>query len=314
MVKSQKHQNHVAGLLYALTTAVCWSVLAILLKNALNFADSQTIVAFRMIFAFSMAITINALLYKKNFKKNLKLLKRPPLFLILGSLGLAFNYLGFMKGVEYSSASNAQIMIQLGPLFLMLSGFLIFKEKIKRTQALWLLLALVGFSSFFWDQLELGSSKNLILANIWLFWAALTWVFYSLVIKHFTKKGYSAFELNLVVFLCCSLVLSFGINFNQVASFSFSQWLFLGFLGLNTLVAYGAFGQALKYAPASQVSIIITANPILTLIIIAFGSGLSPLIPYEPLSLLGYFGALLVLIGIGSSTLAGLKKKKRLKV
>ena len=300
-----KNNTHLLGLLYAMTTALCWSVLAILLKNALGFADSKSIVAFRMIFAFLMAFPISAYF----FPEHLKLFKKPPIFLILGSLGLAFNYLGFMKGVELSSASNAQIMIQFGPLCLMLSGFAIYKEHLKTTQALWLLVALAGFITFFSDQFELGQAKDLVSANIWILSAAITWVWYSLTIRHYTKKGYSSFELNLVVFLVCALVLSFGIDMEEAVSYSLGEWVFLSFLGLNTLVAYGAFGQALKYAPASQVSIIITTNPILTLIIIGVGSPLTPLIPYEPVSFIGYLGALLVICGVGFSTLLGMKKK-----
>jgi drug/metabolite transporter (DMT)-like permease len=302
-----KNNTQVLGLLFALTTALCWGVLAILLKNALYFADSKTIVAFRMIFAFLMAFPISALF----FPAHLKLFKKPPLLLILGSLGLAFNYLGFMKGVELSSASNAQIMIQLGPLSLMLSGFLVYKESLTLKQALWLFLAFIGFFLFFSDQFEIGQATDLVTANVWILFAAITWVWYSLVIKHYTKKGYSSFELNLIVFLCCAFVLSFGIDFEASSKFTFSQWIFLAFLGLNTLVAYGAFGQALKYAPASQVSVIITTNPILTLLIIAIGSPLSPFIPNEPVSLKGYFGALLVILGVAFSTLLGVKSRSK---
>jgi len=300
-----KNNTHLLGLVYAVSTALCWSVLAILLKNALSFADSKTIVAFRMIFAFAMAFPISAYF----FPSHLKLFKRPPFYLILGSLGLAFNYLGFMKGVELSSASNAQVMIQLGPLILMLSGFFVFKEGLKLGQGLWLLLAVFGFLLFFSDQYEFGVAKDLVSANIWIFFGALTWAWYCLVIKHYTKKGYSTFELNLIVFLCCAIVLSFGIDFDAIKTYSLNQWIFLSFLGLNTLVAYGALGQALKYAPASQVSIIITTNPILTLLIIGVGAPLTTLIPYEPVTFLGYFGALLVISGVVFSTLQGMKSK-----
>lgn len=302
-----KNNEHLLGLLFAALTALCWSVLAILLKNALDFADAETIVAFRMIFAFLTALPI-ALYFAP---KHLTIFKKPPLVLILGSLGLAFNYLGFMKGVELSSASNAQVMIQIGPLFLMASGFFIYKEGINLKQALWLLVAVAGFYIFFNDQLTFNKTQTLIFANIWIITAALTWVWYSLVIRHFTKQGFSAFQLNLIVFLCCALVLSTRVDWSSLAQLSFKQWLYLFFLGLNTLVAYGCFGQALKYAPASQVSVIITSNPILTLIIIAVGSPLTPLIPYEPVNLNGYIGATIVIAGIIFSTLSAKKSAKK---
>jgi len=298
--------NQAKGLLCAAGTALCWGVLAIILKNALVFADSETIVAFRMIFAFVFLSTYFLFTNKKAFD----LIRKPPPLLLFGCLGLAANYLGFMKGVAYSSASNAQIMIQTGPIMLMLSGFLIYKEGLKALQMIFIGVAVLGFVFFFKDQSNLASGENLALANIWILAAAVTWVGYSLVIKHFTTRGYSANELNLLVFFVCSLALCSQINYSALSGFGFYEWGLLLILGLNTLVAYGLFGAALKLAPASQVSIIITLNPILTLAIIAFGGAYFSFIPQEPVSTTGYIGAALVIIGVISSTLAAGKSKK----
>lgn len=298
--------DHSKGLLCAAGTALCWGVLAIILKNALVFADSETIVAFRMIFAF---LFLSVFFLFKN-RKAFSIVKKPPPLLLVGCLGLAFNYLGFMKGVAYSGASNAQIMIQTGPILLMLSGFLIYKESLKAVQLFFIFVAFLGFVFFFKDQSDMALDGNLILANIWILGAAVTWVGYSLVIKKFTAEGYSSNELNLLVFLVCALLLATRINYPSLAGFGTYEWFLLGILGLNTLVAYGLFGAALKLAPASQVSIIITLNPILTLAIIAFGGAYFSFIPEEPVSATGYAGAALVITGVIASTLSAKKRKK----
>jgi len=292
--------NQTKGLACAAGTALCWGVLAIILKNALVFADSETIVAFRMFFAFLFL----ALFFSFTKPKAFSLMRRPPLLLLLGCLGLAFNYLGFMKGVAYSGASNAQIMIQTGPILLMLSGFLIYKESIKTLQLLCLGVAFTGFVFFFKDQSHASLNQNLFLANAWLLGAAATWVIYSLVIKHFTAQGYAVNELNLFVFCVCALILSLRIDYPSLSTYGLYEWSLLLLLGLNTLVAYGLFGAALKYAPASQVSIIITLNPILTLIIIALGSSYFDFIPDEPVTYTGYIGAALVFLGVTLFTLS----------
>lgn len=295
------------GLLCAAGTALCWGFLAIILKNALLFADSETIVAFRMIFAFCFLFVF---FFFKN-KNAFLLIKKPPPLLLLGCLGLAFNYLGFMKGVAYSGASNAQIMIQIGPIILMLSGFLIYKESIKFLQLVFIGVAFLGFIFFFKDQSTLSLNEDLILANLWIVGAALTWVGYSLVIKRFTALGYTSNELNLLVFFVCSILLSTRMSFASLSGFGLYEWFLLIILGLNTLVAYGLFGAALKLAPASQVSIIITLNPILTLAIIAFAGPYFMFIPKEPVSPTGYFGATLVIFGVISSTLVAASAKKK---
>ena len=93
-------------------------------------------------------------------------------------------------------------------------------------------------------------------------------------------------------------------------TFGLYEWSLLLVLGLNTLIAYGLFGVALKLAPASQVSIIITLNPILTLAIIAVGGAYFSFIPEEPISATGYLGAALVMTGVICSTLAAGKANK----
>jgi drug/metabolite transporter (DMT)-like permease len=114
-----------------------------------------------------------------------------------------------------------------------------------------------------------------------------------------------------VVFLVCSIVLSLGLSLDGLSDFGFYEWSFLLLLGLNTLVAYGCFGAALKLAPASQVSVIITLNPVLTLLIIGFAGPYFEFIPNEGTSSLGYIGAGLVVTGVIFSTLSAKKLKKK---
>jgi drug/metabolite transporter (DMT)-like permease len=58
------------------------------------------------------------------------------------------NYYGYVKGVELSSPSIAQIFIQIGPVFLALSGFLFFHEKATTRQVIGLILAFAGLAVF----------------------------------------------------------------------------------------------------------------------------------------------------------------------
>ena len=64
------------------------------------------------------------------------------------------------------------------------------------------------------------------------------------------------------------------------------------------MIAYGCLGQALKYADSNKVSVIITLNPLLTLVCIAAlsKSGVS-WVQAEPLSHVGYIGALIIVMG-----------------
>jgi drug/metabolite transporter (DMT)-like permease len=70
------------------------------------------------------------------------------------------------------------------------------------------------------------------------------------------------------------------------------------FCGFNTLIAYGAFAEALDHWEASRVSAVLALAPLVTLLSVWAVSWLTPnLIPSEHLTLLGLFGAILVVAG-----------------
>src|SRR5690349_11790470 len=96
----------------ATVTALSWAVLAIGLKLALHSFSSGTIVWVRMIFAFALLLAV----FSVKRRSWLEILYRPPLLGVLAAVLIAVNYYGFMKGIELTTASNAQIMIQLAPL------------------------------------------------------------------------------------------------------------------------------------------------------------------------------------------------------
>ena len=116
------------GVLLAVTTAIFWGLLAIALKVAVRVVDSYTIVWFRFFFA---AIALFIWMWFTD-RKSLNILKKPPLMLLVASVALAINYIGFMLGVKYTSPSNAQVIIQISQVLFAIAGIVIFKEKIKK--------------------------------------------------------------------------------------------------------------------------------------------------------------------------------------
>ncbi len=292
----------IIGLMYAAGTSLCWSVLALFIKKALVFTDSGTIVAFRMLFAFSFL----ALYYgTKSFKNKATrheiksaLFPIPWLIILAGGL-LSINYWGFVKGVSLSSASHAQITIQTGPLFLFLIGLVYFKEKVFLSQIIGSLLAVLGFVFFYKDQVHLlGSETNVLLGTQWIILAGITWAFFSMIHK-IKSKTHSPQIINMIIYFISTIALMSIAPYTKIQTWTLSNWLLLAFLGLNTLVAYGFFGEALKRAPASLVSLIITANPMLTLIFIKLGKVFNiGWIPKEPLGAMGVLGAFCVTLGV----------------
>lgn len=285
------------GLLAAILTATCWSFLAILLKVALKYSDSYTIVWYRMVVAFSF---LSFWILKKESHQSFKVLIQAPGLLLVAALCLAFNYAGFMQGVHYTSPANAQIFIQTGPLLLAISGVIFFKERLSLVQSLGFVFCVAGFSLFFLDrQTTINKQPNEFFTGLaWILMAAATWaVFASIQKKLF--NFWSSNQINLYIYFISTLLFLPLVDWDTL--FQLPLWvhcLYL-FLGFNTLLAYGCLSVALKNLPATQVSPIITMNPLLTLILLIIIEKMNwQIIPDDPIHWKGYLGALFAVIGV----------------
>lgn len=282
------------GVLYAVITAVLWGVLAIALKVSLAGLTPADISWFR----FLMAFLVLAIYYYFKRPTYLKILRRPPWLLIVASLCLAVNYFGYIKGVQLSSPSMAQIFIQVGPVILAISGFLFFREKATLRQVIGLILAFAGLAVFYNEQLHVltngGSWQRGI---VWVLVAAVTWAVYSVLLKILVLK-YPPMQLNLVIF---GIPVLLYLPFIRIANFLHlgpAAWGILLFLGLNTLFAYGLLALAMQHIEANKVSVILILNPILTFVLMAIISHSGARwIAHEHYTLVTLAGALIVLAG-----------------
>jgi len=272
-----------------------WGVLAIALKVASKVIDSPTIVWFRFSLAFS-GMAVWALF---NDPKALKILYKPSLILIISTLMLAWNYIGFMWGVQYTTPGNAQVAVQTGQVVLAIFGVVFFKEKLSLVQGLGFLLALIGFWIFYQQHLTaLPANKNEYTKGMLLtVSAALTWAVYAAMQKKLIRQ-HPVTTLNLFIFgLPILLYLPFA-NFESLAHLSLGYWLLLIFLGANTLISYVCLSLALKYMEAGKVSVLLIMNPIITFVIMGVLTWLQvSWIAPEHFSVLSIFGALLALFG-----------------
>jgi len=272
-----------------------WGVLAIALKVASKAIDSPTIVWFRFSLAFS-GMAVWALF---NDPKALKILYKPSLILVISTLMLAWNYMGFFGGVQYTTPGNAQVAVQTGQVVLAIFGVVFFNEKLSLVQGLGFLLALIGFWIFYQQHLTaLPANKSEYTKGMLLtVSAALTWAVYAAMQKKLIRQ-HPVTTLNLFIFgLPILLYLPFA-NFESLAHLSLGYWLLLIFLGANTLISYVCLSLALKYMEAGKVSVLLIMNPIITFVIMGVLTWLQvSWIAPEHFSILSILGALLALFG-----------------
>ncbi|MDZ4662183.1 MAG: DMT family transporter [Pseudomonadota bacterium] len=296
-LESDPGKDYYTGALAAGMTALIWAVQAIILKLAVVSVSPSLVVWFRFVFAFFVILLFSLMSDKK---ETLRILRRPPPKAILAGLFLGLNYYGFIKGLELTTPSNAQIGIQLGPFGLALFGIFHFKEKLNNLQKSGLILTPVGLVLFFKDQLGnfLYNEQALIAGYIWILFAAATWIAYSVLQKILGQTLKNSLVL-MVVYLTAGLLFTPLTTPPQLLDWTPLIWTMMLILGGTTLLSYGFLAFSLSKTPASVVSMIITVNPLLTIFIMTNISaenswGLLP----ERIQGLGNAGALFVVAGV----------------
>lgn len=297
--------NQAKGLIYTLITVLMWGVLAIALKVAVKVIDSPTIVWFR----FSLAFTGMALWAAFNDPKALKILYQPSLILVVSTLMLAWNYIGFMLGVQYTSPGNAQIAVQTGQIVLAIFGIVFFKERLTLLQSIGFLLTLLGFWIFYQQHVTVANEDTSKYTKGILFTVsgALTWAIYAAMQKKLVRQ-HPVTTLNIFIFGLPVLLYFPFANFESLQHLSVGYWLLLIFLGANTLISYVCLSLALKYMEAGKVSVLLIMNPILTFVIMGVLTWLQvSWIAPEHFSVLSVLGAL---VALGGAMLVVWKKSK----
>lgn len=286
--------NHTKGVLYAVIAAFMWGVLAIALKVALKDLNSETIVWVR--FALAFLILLAYMIIKQ--RSALSIFWRPPIKLVIATVCLGFNYYGYMKGLEYTTPGNAQVFIQLGPVVFAMAGIYIFKEKINWKHIVGFIAVLVGLGLFYWEQLyAMTNQKTYSIGILWVIAAAVSWSVYALYQKNLSHKT-STNQLNVFIYGLCMLLFAPLPKYSGLAHLDWVTWLLVLFLGINTVVAYGAIAMAFRYLDSSKVSVIITVNPLLTFALMyIFGEMNVTWIAAEHFSIVSIVGALLALGG-----------------
>ena len=281
------------GILFALLTALIWGVLALKLKLALQYIDSYSLIWARFFFALLMLLA-----WMKWKKKSLNLRIRPFNYMIPCALGLGLNYLGFIQGIEFSGPVTAQIIIQFGPMLLAISGVVIFKEQIRKKQLIGLFFLIPGFILFYSQKIAASPSFDIYnKGSLLILFGALSWSVYA-IFQKLLVRNHNPENINLFIFLFCSFLFLPIVDFKTMTGLSTWPTFLVILLGLNTLLAYSFVGEALKRVEANMVGVIITVNPLITVlfVLVLEGLGFKSFGP-ENLNLLTVLGILTYIIG-----------------
>ena len=293
------------GLLLALVTATCWATLPVALKLTLEQLDAITLTWFRFLVA---AVVMGAWLAARGgFPAFRTMAPKHWMMLLVAGLMLLGNYVFYLLGVQYTTPANAQLIIQLAPLLMALGGIVVFKEHFAAAQWLGLLVIAAGLGLFFGEQNASHDGDYALGAGLVVL-AAVVWAVYALLQKQLLVRLSSPAILGSIYALAALLLWPFAAP-SALLTMDALHGALLGYCALNTLVAYGAFAEALAHWEASRVSAILATTPILCVGAVAAVHTVWPtLIDAEKLGLMGWAGALLVLAGSAAASLFAARK------
>lgn len=294
------------GFSLALTTAVLWGILPLALKILLELMTASTLTAIRFLVA---AVMVGGWLWWRKQLPNLRLLSRQGMLLLLiAIIGLLANYLMYMSGLAYLTAETGQLLIQLAPFLMMIGGVWLFKERLLFWQKVGAFILVSGLLLFFNDRLVslLLEVSDESLGVLLIIGAGITWAAYALAQKQLLVH-YSSKQIMYVIYVAGMIAFIPVSDFSPLLHLTGWHWLFLLFCCLNTVIAYGAFAEALHHWEASKVSAVLAITPLVTIVLANLLAWFNPdwLTP-EPLNLLAWLGALMVVAGSMTTALSPL--------
>ncbi len=285
------HHSRLAFLL-ALVAALFWGVLPLALDVVAPVLDTCTITWCRFLVA---AIVIGAFLARRGALPHpWRLAPGLIALLLVAVIGLTLNYTLFVVGLRRSSPETAQVVGQSASLFLLLGGLVVYREKFSRLQWLGAALLIAGLVLFFNRRLPLlivGGSR-LGLGVLLVLTGSLAWAIYSLAQKRLLREWTSP-QLLWLLFVGGALVLTPLSHPGNLRLLTPTQGWALAFCCLNTLLAYGAYAEAMHLGEVARVSATVAVSPLFTSLATFLAAGwlLPDLVPEAP--------NLLTLIGVG---------------
>ena len=291
------------GLILVVVTAAAWGLLPIALAITLSTLDAYTVTCFRFVTA---ALALGGILAAMGRLPALGSIRRQGWIMLLIALGgLVGNFVLYVIALAHASPTINQVVTQLSPILLMLGGIALFHERFTARQWVGFALLLVGLPLFFNRRLPelLTWRSGLGLGVALLVLASIVWSVYGLAQKYMLRQLQGQ-QILVLLYAGSAIVL---IPFSHPAKIlelnTLQSWM-LAFCCANTVVAYGAFAEALRHWEASRVGAALTLTPLFTMAAMWILEHTAPgLVKPEQLNALSVVGALVV---VGGSALCAL--------
>ena len=250
------------GTFYGITAASIWGGMYVVSDVVLTVIPPFTLLSLRILLGLLALWPI--------FRRASQSLPGPRVMrelLIAGFVGLGLSLGAQFLGTDLSTAVNGALVTSASPAFVVLFAALLLKEKLSPRRAIALLLASAGLFVIL-DPTRANFGEETFLGDVFLAIAALTWGFYSVLVRRVSIR-YRLHTLTItVVGLLGGLALALPASIVELSSkpigpLDAGALLGVAYLGIvSTAFALLLWNRAFALAPATIASLFFFAQPV----------------------------------------------------
>ncbi|NLC94603.1 MAG: DMT family transporter [Bacilli bacterium] len=194
--------------------------------------------------------------------KDIKLIKKQDFRLMaLAGLMISLHYFSWFTSLRFTSVTSSTLIICLEPLVALVFGFVLYREKIARSQFILLLVALVGVMIVAWGDIFL--SVDALIGDAITFLAVIFMVIYLFIGQNVVKR-YSFIVYSSILFIFAGIYLFIYnlITHQNLIDYTPKDWLFIILLVTIPNAGQIIFNYALKYVKPSLIATAILLEPV----------------------------------------------------
>lgn len=263
--------KRITGIILIAISAASFGTLAIFGRYAYDEnIDTFTLLFLRFGFSASF-MTLMLILRKEPFPHGRALAQ----LIGMGGIGYAGQSFLYLTAIKYASAGLVALLLYLYPFFVAILSMIFLNEKLTRTKAFALALALFGTA------LTVGPVSGQLIGAVMAIVAALGYSIY-IIIGANVMKHVSAFQSSTVIFASAGAVygtLTFanGLHLPQT---NFGWMIIAGIVIVSTIIPVTAFLAGLERVGPTNAAMLSTIEPIVTVLLatILFGDQLAPIV------------------------------------
>ncbi|PGV57065.1 EamA family transporter [Bacillus cereus] len=232
-------------------------------------APAAIIAFYRLLFA--TVILLPLLLFNKRNRNELKTLSTKQWgFGFLSGLFLAAHYVLWFESLQYTSVASSTVIVTLQPLFSMIGGYFLFKERFTKGAVIGCLIAISGSIVIGWQDFQI--SGDALYGDILAFMAAGIITAYFFISQHI-RKDLSLIPYSVISYGSSACFLGIFAYMQQQSFIHYSTQTWLCFIGLAfvaTILGQTIFNWLLKWMSATVISMSILGETIGTCILAYF--------------------------------------------